>query len=199
MQLSTSKTHYKLFYNIYIKKKEPNVIKVPKLYLYDKLLQYTDKPVKYLGFYLSYNLNYTYHINSKIKKASYALNTIRNGLRKIKQVKSIVIFSIIKACVIPIIHYGSIIMTNLTKKEIKLYDIFHHKILRCLTGLRYHTPTEALYLFSGQLPITYQIHINITTYWNRNLHITSNNPLYNLINHKWYFIWKNKYINIMNI
>ena len=76
MQVSPTKTKFKIFYNKYIQKKDKNINSPPQLYLYNKRNIPSDKPIKYLGYYHSYNLNRMYHINYTIKKANHAFHII---------------------------------------------------------------------------------------------------------------------------
>ena len=148
MQFSVDKTRYKVFYNIYIKRDNDNVDGEPELYLYTDPIIYQKKPIKYLGYYLSKNLNKVYHINYVIKKANFALYSTRLGLRGIKGVKAIIYFLIIKACVLSMLDYCSIMLISATKHELGVLRIFYNKVLRYLCNSNKHIPMDELHLFT---------------------------------------------------
>ena len=149
------------------------------------------KPIKYLGFYLSYNLNEIYHINYIIKKATFSFYCIQKATKNIKKITTKTYFILIKSCVLSILFYCSIFLLTATKKEIKILNIFYNKILRYLCGARRHTPIDELYLFTGLTDISYYFKINAANYWNRLLHIPKTNPIYYIIENNWYKKWKN--------
>ena len=102
----------------------------PVLQIYNDPLTVHDKPIKYLGYYLSFNLNTNYYINYIIKKASFAFHTLRLALKCVKHVQIKSYFVIIQSCIISILHYCNIFLLNSTKKEINIINIFYHKLLR---------------------------------------------------------------------
>ena len=192
MKLSIPKTKYKIFYNTYIKRKDKNIIRPPELFLYDTKIVYYDKPIKYLGYYLSHNLNKLYHINHIIKKANYALHLIQIGFKNIKNVNINAYFLIIKSCVMQIIYYCDIFLLTATQKELNILNIFYNKILRYLCGARRHTPIDEILLFTGDNNIYDTIEIHAAIYWYRLLHLPNNNPLYHKVDKYWFQIWKNQ-------
>ena len=163
--LSVNKTKYKIFYNVYIQKKDPNIMSPPVLYLHDKQLSLQTKPIKYLGYNLSYNLNQMYHINYLIKRANYSFSSVRSGLKYIKHVNMKTYILIIKVCVIPIITYCDIFLQVTTKAEIKVLQTFYNKILRFLCGGRLDTPTDPLILFTPYGTIKCIIDQHAAQYW----------------------------------
>ena len=193
IKLSTTKTNYKIFHNSYIEKKDPNILNPPASSLYGEKLQCENGPIKYLGFYLSYNLNKIYHLNHIIKKANYSLHLIRISLGSIYGIKVDVYFKLIKTCVLSTLSYCNIFLINANKQELKIHRILHNKILWYITGARFHTHISWLCHLAGQIDIYNQIETNFAIYWNRLLHITDNNPLYSLVRDKWHHKWKYYY------
>ena len=190
MELSAPKTKWKLFYNTYIKRYDNNIDNPPILYLKSKLIEQETKPIKYLGYYLSYNLNKQYYINYIIKKASFSFFSICRAIKNIKNIKTKTYHMIIKACVLSILSYANIFLITATQRELKTLKVFYNKILRYLSGARKHTPIEELYLFTGFDDIYAQIETDAVIYWNRLLHLPETNPIYELIDRKWYNNWK---------
>ena len=169
------------------------------MFLYDEPIELQTSPVKYLGYHLSYNLNKLYHINYTIKKANTAFYYIKTGLKNINNVNADIYFKIIISCIISILSYCDIFLITATKHELSVFKMFHNRLLRYLCGARYDTSIEHLHLFTGQRDIGVQIQLNAAKYWNRLLHVPSTNPLYSIIESKWFPLWRyhlyNKVIN----
>jgi len=84
------------------------------------------------------------------------------------------------------------------KKEIKILNIFYNETLRYLSGARKTTHISELYLFTGLYEISRRIEIDTVIYWNRLLHVPETNPIYDMINNKWFYQWK-KYLRFQKM
>ena len=95
------------------------------------------------------------------RKTFYALlGAGLHGLNGLPVTTSLMLYRIY---VIPRLLYG-LESVRLTDTAISKLDSFHRYALRCILGLPKYTATPALFILSGQLPISYQIDIKILSF-----------------------------------
>ena len=83
-----------------------------------------------------------------------------------------------------------IFLLTSTTQQLQIIKTFYHKLLRYFTGALSHTPLNTLYLLADMPDIILTMKSHAAKYWYRMLTIPENNPLYHIINNKWYQIGK---------
>ena len=130
-----------------------------------KLLTVSDQPIvyskvaKYLGVFLDTSLNFTYHIQNKVKQAKRLVMSIRNAVgsnwgpvpRALKWAYS--------GIVLPIVGYGSFLFARMCKKQSILKKLNSLNRLMALTMMhvRKSTPTSGLEIILGLPPLAIKL------------------------------------------
>ena len=124
----------------------------PIIYLGDEPIP-NERFVKFLGVWFDDRLNWKKQINDLIKKArrsSFLLKTIYKGRTAIKPST---LLNLYKALVLSKLDYGCIVMADHSKTALKKLETVQNDILRSITKTRMSTPSAALNLETGIIPL----------------------------------------------
>ena len=98
---------------------------------------------KYLGLYLDVKLNFSEHINEKIKKAVKGIS-VNKKLNAILPRSSLL--TIYKSCIRPHLHYGNVIYDHLDNNRLsEKIEYIQYNAALALTGAIRGTSREKLY------------------------------------------------------
>ena len=97
---------------------------------------------KFLGIHIDENLSWKRHIcqlNSKIARASFAINQVKNVLPK-ESLKTLYV-----ALIQPHINYGILAWGNASLSTLNKTNILQKRILRTINKVKYNTHTDPLF------------------------------------------------------
>ena len=97
---------------------------------------------KFLGIHIDENLSWKRHIcqlNSKIARASFAINQVKNVLPK-ESLKTLYV-----ALIQPHINYGILAWGNASLSTLNKTNILQKRILRTINNVKYNTHTDPLF------------------------------------------------------
>ena len=72
-------------------------------------------------------------------------------------IHAITYYALSKSCILSILSYGGAFLQNSNKSEIKMLNIFLHKVVRFLTCSPQHVPIDQLYLLTSEMHIDKQL------------------------------------------
>ena len=109
---------------------------------------------KYLGCFFSRDSSFDKELETRLAKASAAFNMLRNIIWCRKTVSISAKLRIFRACVLPVLLYGSEVWSTTVAQEQRL-QTFYHRCLRTLIGVNLgdRLPNEQLLQLTGQPPL----------------------------------------------
>lgn len=123
-----------------------------KVKLYGNPIQ-LEPSIKYLGFFLKYNLSWDLHVSHICKSAKKMINVIKAvaGIKWGGHPQTLL--NIYKGLVRPRLDWGSQIFNVTSKKNLKKLDVIQFAALRTSLGLMRTTPTNILLDMAGEPPL----------------------------------------------
>ena len=142
LEISTLKTQVVLW----TKSKNP-----PRSIMIDNQKIPIQESAIYLGVHIDENLNWSTHIERKIKKCNIILfNKLKTAIGKTWGLKPKVLKWIYQAVVLPKLTYGAVAWAyNLNKTQIRQLEKFQAQYARAITGANKSTPLLALNAITG--------------------------------------------------
>ena len=101
---------------------------------------------KHLGIHLSENMQWTYHIDSIVKKANKKLGQLRRNAFKLKTKQKIDIY---KSMIRPILEYGAVLFDNCSVNDSLKLDRCQRSAALICTGAMRRTETTSLMNYLG--------------------------------------------------
>ena len=141
---------------------------------------------KYLGVWLNtdkfdYFGKTSEYLTNQAQKALFQATTLSNPV--VGKLSPALAFKVFDSQIMPILEYGAEIWSP--GKQIHLMEKFHLKFIKNVLWVRPQTPTDAVYVETGRLPLEIRHKLKILKYWIRLVSLPASHVLkkaYNTLN-----------------
>ena len=116
--------------------------------VYDSKIEWV-RTFKYLGVTFDDNLSFTKHVEDVLCRASKRLNVLKHLAGSPYGATQQTLLHYVKACIRPILEYGSVALLIACPSAIKRLETFHNTALRIALRVPKHTRTKLLLVESG--------------------------------------------------
>ena len=149
-------------------------------------IAHNPEPIRYLGFWLDTNLNFSAHAAKVRRKVLASWAPIHRNFHRLWHVRADLLWNVYDACCFSIFDYSAVLWPMMLKKDQTSWIRLYRRIVRsCLQPTR-GTPRLYQYLQFGTYPLPQRMDLLVTQYYSRMLRTPRTSQLHRVLRYDWW-------------